>query len=290
VSVAAGRAKYVVGRSLRAIALRGLAPIDALAMLVNGKRRYPPIHLRRHAAPLEAFERTAGEYAAYLTTLAGLRPTSHVLDVGCGPGAMALTLDEKLGPNGRYIGLEVHREAVEWASRHLADSRFTFRHHDYLSGPYNPAGTRFLPFQVEDRWADIVLLKSVATHLMPDDLTFYLGEIHRVLAPTGTALVTAFLFDEVDEEVAARFPYERGPSRYARLGAPESAVAYERDWFLAAFEKARLLPDLRLGLWHSGREAPLAYQDAVLARPALDAKTSITTHRAAGSRSSSVAG
>jgi len=266
VKLPTSRATHALGRSMRTLALRSVSPLDGVVRALNGKSRYPPIHLRRHAAPLEAFERTAGEYAGYLATLAGLRPTSRVLDVGCGPGAMAITLNERLGPDGRYIGLDVYRAAVDWASGHLADGRFSFKHHNYWSGTYNPAGMRFLPFDIHDAWADIVLLKSVATHLLPEDLIFYLGEIRRVLAPHGTAFVTAFLFDEVDGEVAARFPHDQPPFRYSRLGSPESGVAYGRDWVLAAFEHAGLQPELKQGFWHSGRDAPVGYQDIVLAR------------------------
>jgi SAM-dependent methyltransferase len=243
-----------------------MSPVDAVGRALNKKTRYPPIHLRRHAGPLEAFERTAGEYAGYLVTLAGLRPTSHVLDVGCGPGAMAITLNEKLGPDGRYVGLDVYRDAVDWASKHLSDTRISFKHHDYWSGTYNPTGVRFLPFDIDDGWADTVLLKSVITHLLPDDVTFYLGEIRRVLALRGRAVVTAFLFEEVDDEVASRFPYDQPPFRYSRRGSPESAVAYQRDWMINAFEKADLRAELKPGLWHSGRDAPVAYQDMILAR------------------------
>jgi SAM-dependent methyltransferase len=182
------RRLHHVGRALRVLALRLVSPVDRLVLIVNGKHRFPPIYLRRQAGPLHAFERVAGEYAGYLATLAGLTSSSHVLDVGCGAGALALALDERLGVEGRYRGFDVDRPVIAWAQRHLSGKRFEFRHHDYWNATYNPHGDRFAAWPADDGWADIVVLKSIFTHLLPEDVEFYLAETSRVLAPNGTAL------------------------------------------------------------------------------------------------------
>jgi SAM-dependent methyltransferase len=253
-------------RRLRAAALRIVSPIDRLALRLNGKRGYPPIHLRRQNGPLNAFERTAGEYVAYLATLGGLAPDSHVLDVGCGSGALALMLGERLGPRGRYIGFDVDRPVINWTSAHLADERFSFVHHDYWNATYNPSGERFRRLPADDEWADVVILKSVFTHLLPDDVAHYLREIRRVLRPSGTALITAFVFDQVDEVVRRRFPFEAADYRYARESSPESAVAYPRSWLLPAVAAAGLESTLLRGFWRPQDGRPIAYQDIIVAR------------------------
>jgi SAM-dependent methyltransferase len=260
------RSFHHLARALRAAALRIVSPIDRLALWINGKTQYPPIHLRRQNGPLNAFERTAGEYTAYMVTLAGLAPDSHILDAGCGSGALALMLEERLGPGGRYIGFDVDRPVVEWTARHLADARFSFVHHDYWNATYNPGGERFRPLPAVDEWADIVILKSLLTHLLPEDVTFYLREVRRVLHPAGTALMTAFVFDDADEVVRRRFPFEAGMYRYARESSPESAVAYARAWLLSAVADSGLDGTILPGFWRPQAERPIAYQDILLAR------------------------
>ena len=262
------RGFHHLARRLRAAALRIVSPIDRLALWINGKRRYPPIHLRRQNGPLNGFERTAGEYAAYMATLGGLAPDSHILDVGCGSGALALMLGERLGPRGRYIGFDVDRPVINWTSAHLTDERFSFVHHDYWNATYNPGGERFRRLPADDKWADIVILKSVFTHLLPDDVTHYLREIRRVLRPSGTALITAFVFDQVDEVVRRRFPFEADDYRYARADSPESGVAYPRAWLLPAVAAAGLEGTILRGFWRPQDVRPIAYQDIVLARSA----------------------
>ena len=41
-----------------------------------------------------------------LWTAAGIVPGARVADVGCGPGAMLVTLAELVGPTGRVIGVD----------------------------------------------------------------------------------------------------------------------------------------------------------------------------------------
>jgi ubiquinone/menaquinone biosynthesis C-methylase UbiE len=59
--------------------------------------------------------RRAREQEADLWELAGLRPGAHVVDVGCGPGAMLLALAECVGPRGLVAGVDADPEAVATA-------------------------------------------------------------------------------------------------------------------------------------------------------------------------------
>ena len=61
-----------------------LEPMDLAGRALNGKRRYPPLRLRRYVGPLPSFESSAAEFVAYLKILAHLQPTERLLDVGCG--------------------------------------------------------------------------------------------------------------------------------------------------------------------------------------------------------------
>jgi SAM-dependent methyltransferase len=58
-----------------------------------------------------------------LWTLAGIVPGARVADVGCGPGAMLVTLAEVVGPTGYVVGVDADPTAVGVARVALAAAR-----------------------------------------------------------------------------------------------------------------------------------------------------------------------
>ena len=60
-----------------------------------------------------------------LWTLAGLVPGARVADVGCGPGAMLVTLAEVVGPTGHVVGVDADPAAVAAARAALAGARLS---------------------------------------------------------------------------------------------------------------------------------------------------------------------
>ncbi len=261
-----GRRPFLLLRKLRDVALHGAAVIDGMAVRLNGKHPFPPIYLRREIGALQDVEMTIGESAAFVALLGAATPSSRILDVGCGPGMLLYMLRDRLGQDGRYFGVEVSERMVGWANRHLAEERFTFSHHDYWNATYNPSGTRFRPFPVPDKWADVVVMKSVLTHMLPEDVEFYMKETARVLRSSGTAIVTAFLYKQGDEGVAMRFPYAESNYRYVQPASPESAIALELSWFVEALERAALDSELRPGYWRSLKAPITTYQDLLVLR------------------------
>ncbi len=59
-----------------------------------------------------------------LWTAAGMTAGARVADVGCGPGAMLVTLAELVGPTGHVVGVDADRTAVTAARAALAAARF----------------------------------------------------------------------------------------------------------------------------------------------------------------------
>jgi ubiquinone/menaquinone biosynthesis C-methylase UbiE len=94
-----------------------------------------------------------------------------------------------------------------------------------------------------DGAADLVLAKSLFTHLLPDEAMRYLTETRRVLRPGRAAVITAFLFDPSGPgatEAARAFPIqdERGGVRWRSRARPTSAVAYAKPLFMEMIRSA----------------------------------------------------
>ena len=66
-----------------------------------------------------------GPFAEALVRHAGIRPGDHVLDVGCGRGAVLFPAAEATGPTGRVIGVDLAPTMVELCRRHIADAGLT---------------------------------------------------------------------------------------------------------------------------------------------------------------------
>ncbi len=234
----------------------------------------PPLWLRRHAGRIADFERPNAAWLSMLRTHGALdRDPLTYLDVGCGPGALALSLRSRLGSLSRYVGFDVHEPSIRWCSRAFrGDRRFRFELAE-VSSPYgSQAGMSALTyrFPLEDAEASAVLARSVFTHLLESEAAHYLGEVRRVLAPDGLAFISAFLFEGTGgrDEVPA-FPFPNGTSHVRwRVGArPHAGVAYSRESFFELVRVGELrVVELRPGFL-PGRSPQLTGQDLIVLAP-----------------------
>jgi SAM-dependent methyltransferase len=215
---------------------------------------------------------------ATVADLAGLEPDHRVLDLGCGPGRMVSALRRRLGPAGRYEGLDIVPEFVRWNQRWVTpvDPRFRFQRAAVRNDSYFPEGgpAAEYTFPYPDSEFDRIIAASIFTHLNPDAALRYLHECSRVLAPGGRLFATFFI---LDDQVRARLDAGRSTFRFgwpAEFGAvenprePEFARAYER-WAVAgglAAAGLRAIAPPWSGTW-SGVEGP-TYQDVVVAEKA----------------------
>jgi SAM-dependent methyltransferase len=260
-------------RSIRNAALVALGPLDYAVRALNCKADLPPLHLRRHVGPLGSFESSGVEFMGYLRSLASLRTDERVLDIGCGCGQMALHLKNYIDENGSYVGVDIHRPSINWCRQKIGRRRenFEFAHIDVRNLAYNPSAAQRAEayvFPFADRSFDLILLKSVFTHMRPPEVSNYVSEVARLLKGDGRCLATFFLLN--DEQAALpndlAFNYGEGEWRYVHEHSPESAVAYDESFVMQLIEKYGLVVEKKMyGRW-SGRDDGLSYQDILILR------------------------
>lgn len=156
---------------------------------------------------------------------------SVLLDIGCGLGRLPTGLIADEAPFGKYLGVDIDGKAVGWCQRYLAsrDPRLSFILLDVGNPRYNPHGAKLSPgfrLPIADAAIDIIYLYSVFSHMTPEDLTVYLGEFQRILAPAGRVFFTAFVEDEVPDVTVNPGGYARG-----RWLGPLHCVRYSRRYF-----------------------------------------------------------
>ena len=237
----------------------------------------PPLALR-DVGPSD-FQETGREFLGHMVSLGSLQPSEAVLEIGCGPGRMALPLTSYLSTEGRYVGVDVVAKAVAWCRRNISSRHpnFTFHHTDVFNQRYNPGGriqAHDYTFSLGDQSFDFIFLTSVFTHMYPEDIQHYLHEIARMLRRTGRALCTFFILNPEQRALAEMgrndidFRFDRGICRIRNDETPESAVALEEKALGTMFVEAglRIQGPIRFGSW-SGRADGLSYQDIVLLVP-----------------------
>ena len=209
---------------------------------------------------------------AYLTR------DSAMLDIGCGNGSVARALTAYLSPSGRYAGVDVNASTVTWLQERYAPfPAFLFSHANVYNKLYNPSGQLAggdYRFPFPDASFDLVLLKSVFTHMVPADVRKYLGEISRVLKVGGRAVVTYFLLNNDSRRFvgqgkgAYRLSHEYAGDALCRiedLQLPESVVAHDEQRIREYCADAGFsLWEVAYGTW-CGRKAAGGFQDVMIA-------------------------
>jgi ubiquinone/menaquinone biosynthesis C-methylase UbiE len=202
----------------------------------------------------------------------GLRPTDKILDIGSGIGRKTIPLLDYV-TTGSYDGIDPVAKQVKWCQEKIASRypKFRFQRIDVWSKNYNPSGAvqpSEYRFPFEDAQFDFVMLGSVFTHMFPNDVDHYLGEISRVLKPGGKGWVTFFLLNKDSEAaIAAKtstidlaYEVEQG-SRADNPNRLESAIGHQEELIRQMFGKHNLQGKLtEYGSW-CGRHAS-SYQDA----------------------------
>lgn len=125
----------------------------------------------------------------------GMRPSSDILDVGCGIGRLAHACATYLEDDATYTGLDIAPAAIDWLNENYAPllPGFRFDLLDVHSPRYRPdaeVGPEEVRFPYQEHSFDVVCAFEVFMHLSLDGVRNYLHEIARVLRPGGLAVVT----------------------------------------------------------------------------------------------------
>lgn len=238
----------------------------------------PPAALLEGVGPPDQFRSCGLEFLSHFKNLADLADGENVLDIGCGPGRMAIPMAEWF-PGLRYQGFDVSRPAVNWCRAEISKIRpsFNFTWVDLVNRRYNPTGSippESFSFPYEDEQFDLAILVSVFTHLMPDDAGKYLFELCRVMKPEGRIFCTAFLVDDrAKENIASgrsainlrhRLSGKTFPFWTSNPECPEDAVGYDPEVLLSMFEQSGFSPVIHRGKWDGGEG--LSGHDIIVAR------------------------
>jgi SAM-dependent methyltransferase len=228
------------------------------AFVEHEGQRLPPRALRFCGEEFKDdayYLKSARQEAARLVQHAGLTPKSRVLDIGCGPGRLAIGILAELGGVVHYTGLDVHQPSVEWCQANLSPehANFEFIRVDVANERYNPNGQAIesetrLP--VTDASADVINLYSVFSHMTQADVATYLAEFRRVLSPGGHVFLTAF----VEENVPS---YSVNPEGYReKWSGALHCVRFEKGFLERMFASAGFrVDDFEYGRETNGQSA-----------------------------------
>jgi SAM-dependent methyltransferase len=189
----------------------------------------------------------SGRFAAALLAETVQRPDLSgvdVLDVGCGTKIVKTIIDDGL-PVGRYVGVDVASEVIEWLDANVVDPRFEFHHFAARNDLYNPTGPSLsevdrLP--VGNDTFDLICLFSVFTHLAPDDYVEMLRLTRQHIRPDGLLLFSVF----IDEPDGAGSPYRDKINEALASGDPEAQAKF-----------AEVFAQREQGYWDAIPERPL---------------------------------
>ncbi|GJM35517.1 MAG: hypothetical protein DHS20C18_45180 [Saprospiraceae bacterium] len=221
------------------------------------------------------FRAQGNKLLQYFISDAGLQPQHDVLDIGSGIGRIAVPLTTYLNESGSYEGFDVVETGVDWCKQHIS-SRFSNFNFEYISlenDLYRSQGTSaaVFTFPYTDASFDFVVLSSVFTHMLPEEVANYLKEIGRVLRPGGCCFATFFIWNEQSAQVdqlnpAFAFPYDHKHYRLMDERVTSANVAYAEDYLHSLIADANLqLHQTFYGYW-SGREKAQCkdFQDILL--------------------------
>ena len=242
-----------------------MSPVEGLGRPDLPKSDLPEPDLSVHAIGLGRNEQgLAGRRRNQIALLEryGLRPASHLLEIGCGIGWLAYDLATRLDETGSYVGFDVSPEAIGWLRENLAPRLANFRFDlvDVQNPRYRPKSSRRavdLPFPYADGQFDLACAFGVFMHVERDGIEHYLHELARVLQPGCPALVNFMAVTPADVEPrnGERVYVSVAPGVYTNRPDREGwSMAYDDALIRTMIAEAGLaVVAFEEGAWHGRR-------------------------------------
>lgn len=187
------------------------------------------------------FVKAGNWWRQFFVEQAGLQPSHKVLDVGSGIGRIArgLTFFVKNTEGGTYDGFDAIKLGVDWCTKNITPQypHFRFQYVPLENDLYRNDGQNAaqFTFPYPDNSFDFIILTSVFTHMLPEEVGRYLFEIQRVMVKGGTCVATFFILDKTTRAILTtktdfHFPFDYG--HYALMDDKVKAanVAFDADF------------------------------------------------------------
>jgi SAM-dependent methyltransferase len=227
----------------------------------------PPNHLRIRVGAAPGLAKGILANQAYYLTVARdfwmhafhaelCRLDSTIVDIGCGCGRYAYYLrdykfkSEKF--SGKYIGIDVDSEMLNWCREHFDSERFQFFQSTHASKVYlnSERGKDGYALPLGDGVADLVFSTSLFTHLLEKQLIEYCRESYRVLKPGKHMAMHCFCLDHPPPTFGDRhtFSHKIDNAFVESIALPEAAVAYTKEFLFriaeeTGFQRTEMLTD-----------------------------------------------
>jgi SAM-dependent methyltransferase len=239
------------------------------------------------------FVKAGNWWRNFFTEQAGLQPHHRVLDVGSGIGRIARGLTEYLNfeneptedknalkhsYTGTYDGFDAIKLGVDWCTKNISAKHpnFRFQYVPLENDLYRNDGQNAaqFTFPYPDDSFDFVILTSVFTHMLPDEVSRYLSEIQRVMAKGGTCVATFFILNQETKQILEsktdfHFPFDYG--HYALMDDKVKAanVAFDSVFLETTIKESGLAVAKKIdGFWRLGERTSAVqdFQDVLILR------------------------
>jgi SAM-dependent methyltransferase len=223
-------------------------------------RQLPPNHLRirigvgnRFFSNQTYYLRVAESFWLYYMGAGAVALDSTIVDIGCGCGRFAHHFRDfsyqDMHFTGKYIGVDIDEEMLEWCRGHFDATRFEFLHSTHASKSYHQSGSGSVyTLPIANQSVDFVFSRSLFTHLLEPELKNYMVESFRILKSEAHMVMSIFCLDYPPPTFGGRhtFSHKIGNASVESLAVPEAAVAYTEAFVVnlareVGFSKARVI-------------------------------------------------
>lgn len=182
------------------------------------------------------------------------RPLSSLLEWGCGPGRVIRHLREELPETVELVGCDVNPKSIAWCRAYLPGIRF-------FQNVFTP------PLPLESGAYDVIIARSVFTHLSEAMHHAWRDELVRVLKSDGLLIVTTQgrFFRDLHLSADEQRRFDAGEL------VVRGHITEGRKWFSAfhpeSFMRERFFVGMKILEYRPGPVAPLFEQDLWIATP-----------------------